>query len=221
MTSLAWPRVGSIHAIALRLSTLDATGAPVVGAKKAFVSLSPTKFSFASVYADGSKIEQKNGADQICVTYQGPRSLTGATGKLEVCSPDPELEQLLTGAGVLVNSAADVVGGSSPAVGTDPTPYGASLELWTRAILNGAVYPTLPYIRWVFGCGKFSPEERTAENANMSPSYSGVFTENTNLGNGAFDDWDYASNKLYQYALDTSAHLPTTAGYVTVPTQVP
>lgn len=221
MTNAPWPKVGSIHAIAARFTALDQTGAPVVGAKKAFVSFSLLKMSFAPAYTDGQKIEIKNGADAVCVTYQGTRKLTSATGKLSVCSPDPELEQLLAGNGLLVNGAGDSVGGAAPAIGTDPTPYGVSVELWTRAILDGAENPGLPYIRWVLPRAKWSLDEQTAENDAMQPAYTGTFSQNTLWGNGGFDDWDYASTKLWQYALDDASNLPAVAGYITVPTQVP
>lgn len=221
MTSLAWPKVGSIHALALRLTTLDQTGAPVVGAKKAFVSKSLTKITFTPTYTEGQKIEEKNGADQVCVTYQAARSLTGGTCKIEVCSPDPELESILAGYGILVNSVADVVGGASPAIGTDPLPYGVSIEAWSRAILDGAENPALPYIRWVLPRGKgFSVDERVAENAAMKPTYSGTLEQNSAWGNGGFNDWDYASTKLWQYALDEAADFPATVGLVTVPAAV-
>jgi hypothetical protein len=219
MVNAAFPKVGSIHAIAIRLTRLSQTGAPMVGAKNAFVSKALTKMSWSPTYKDPENIEETNGAGDICLTYKGDRKLTGADSKLEVCSPDPELEDILAGWGVLLNTAGDVVGGKAPAIGSSPNPYGSSIELWTRAVLNGSELAVTPYIRWVFTRGRWTQDERTAENAAMKPAYSGLLEENPSWGNGAFDDWDYASDRYVQYALDSA--LPTGNGYVTVPTQVP
>jgi hypothetical protein len=219
MANAPWPRVGSIHAVAIRLTRLAQTGAPIVGAKNAFVSHSLVKLSFAPVYTEGQKIEEKNGADGVCVTFQGSRKLSGGTVKLEVCSPDPELEEILAGNTLFVDGTGNAVGGAWPAIGADPTPNGVSVEMWTHAIDAGSLYAGFPYIRWVLGRAKFSPDEQAAENAAMKPAYSGTLEQNPNWGNGAFNDWDQASTKLVQYALDTEAHFPATPGYITVPVQ--
>lgn len=194
-----WDGAGAIHAVRTRITKLDATGAPLVGTSSKLVSSALTKVSFTPQKSEGDEIEQKNGGGELCLYYKAPDTLKAIEIKIEVCSPDPELEQLLAG-GTVITDATNPVGYAAPEIGVDPTPYGVSVEVWSRAIIDGAQATNLPWIHWVFPRERLSQDERTIENAAMLPAYTGTGQQNPAWGTGPDDDWTYESSRLWQWA---------------------
>jgi hypothetical protein len=118
-------------------------------------------------------------------------------------------------------------GYSYPAVGEDPTPYGLSLEAWTRNIAEpgtpgyvaGQQVGQAPYIRWVFPRMFLHKGNRTLDMNPADSLFEGYAVENVNWGNGPNNDWLYASDKIVQFAYDTA--IPTAAvGRSAIPAQV-
>ncbi|HEY3630411.1 MAG TPA: hypothetical protein VGL21_05900, partial [Jatrophihabitantaceae bacterium] len=128
-------------------------------------------------------------------------------------------------------SGTAVNGYSYPAVGADPNPYGVSIEAWAHNVAQpgtpgypaGQIIGQAPYIRWVF------PMIHGLRKANRSLDVNpvdgtfdgGYATENSQWGNGPFNDWLYDSSKAVQWTYDIAANLPTVqVGRVQIPTQV-
>lgn len=211
-----WDGAGSIHALRLRVTRLAANGAPAVGANNMYITSALTKISFQGEYLEGDEIEEKNGSGELCLYYQAPDVLKRINVKLEICSPDPELEELL-GGGTVLTSAGDTVGLAAPAVGVDPQPNGISIEAWSHAVLNGSIDAELPYIHWVFPkIRNLKPDEKTLANEALKPAYEGFGLENANWGDGpGTAEWPFASNRCWQWA--RKATVPASAiGYQAV-----
>lgn len=110
---------------------------------------------------------------------------------------------------------ASAVGYIAPATGTDPTPNGVSVEVWSRAILAGKPAATLPYWRWVFPYVKLSATgDRVLENGAMAHTFSGDGLGNAQWSLGPANDWLYDSSTPFAYARAATA--PLTTGYFSV-----
>lgn len=91
----------SVQGVALRVTSLDATGAPIVGANNSFVTNAFMSLGFTPEYTEGDEIEEKAADGSVCVYYQAPDVLKRVTTNLAICSPDPELTAILIGGTIL------------------------------------------------------------------------------------------------------------------------
>lgn len=94
------------------------------------------------------------------------------------------------------------IGYRAPEVGGDPLPNGVSVEFWSRAVVDGAWANELPYIHWVVPRARLRLADAMtlgAENA-LTPSFSGTSDQNKNWGDGPEGDWEYGSDRVWQYA---------------------
>src|SRR3954469_2809585 len=97
-------KAGSVFALGLRVGVLDATGAPAIGADMAYETDNLVKIDFTVEYRDGTEVERLNGAAKACLYYSSPPTVKRlVVDSLELCYPDPELEQLLGGGDVLLD----------------------------------------------------------------------------------------------------------------------
>lgn len=193
-----WDGAGAIHAVRLRLTKLGAAGAPLVGAGNLLVSNALVRFGFTPQYSEGQELEQRNGADELCLYYKAPRTLKAMTGSLQICSPDPQLEEFLAG-GVVLMDATDVVGYAAPEVGVNATPNGVSVEVWSRFIIDGDQAATDPWMHWLFPRMRFTPDEKALENAAQLPTFAGEGRTNAGWGTGPLADWTHTSDRLWQW----------------------
>jgi hypothetical protein len=218
---MTYDGAGSIYALGLRVARLQSDGSFLAQANGAYVSDALVKIEFEPAWDTPDAVERRNGAGRMCVSYQAPQTLQRLTiTSLEICSPDPELEELLGGGSVLTSASA-TRGYALPAIGADPVPNGVSVEAWSRAIINGAPASSFPLIRWVFPRVYLYRGAQSLESDAAAPSYSGWGIENANWGNGPFDDWGtFPSTRVLQWARMPSTDLPAnTGGYTAIPTQ--
>lgn len=204
----------SIFAVAMRVTRLTATGAPATGATASYVTDALTQITFAPEYAEGDDIELKNAAGAVCVAYKAPDTLKRLNMGLTLCTPDPQLTELLAGGTVLTN-ASNPMGYAMPEVGTDPTPNGVSIEAWSRAILNGSPAGTDPFIRWLFPRVKLRIDERALNAEPMTTPFTGQGNQNPAWATGPTGDWTYTSNRVMQWVRAAAAPSPQ-LGYIAV-----
>lgn len=214
---------GSVFALGIRVVPLDSTGAPVPGSAGAYVTDNLVKIGFAVEYRAGIEAERVNGSGRACLYYQAPSTVKKLTiSSLEVCYPDPDLEALLAGGVILSDSATPTpnhVGYAAPLQGSIPNPNGVAIEAWSNAVGNVGIDGTAPYHRWLFPRLWLEEQEQTIETAPMAMNFKGFGMGNPGYGNGAFNDWPYTSDRVFQH-YQTAYAAPedlTTNGYVTVP----
>lgn len=94
----------SVTGVALRVTKLDAAGAPIVGASNSFVTNAFMSMSFTPEYTEGDEVEEKGADGSVCVYYKLPDVLKRVTFELAICNPDPELTEMLAG-GTILNSS--------------------------------------------------------------------------------------------------------------------
>lgn len=209
---------GSVFGVAMRVCRLGATGLITPGAGNMYVTDAMTEIPFGHEYADGDEVEQKNAAGRVCVSYKAPDTLKWSTFGLTLCIPDDALEAMLSGGDVILDGA-NVVGFAPPAVGTEPNPNGVGIEVWTRAIVDGALASSLPYWRYVFPRVKnLKLGDQTISGDPTNGAYEGIAVQNGNFGDGPANDIPNPMNRVW-YRFRDSGYPTPTLGAQTVPAQ--
>ncbi len=320
-----WDGAGSLFALGLRMTKLDSTGAPLVGANNCYTTTALAKIGLNNTYSEPDAIEFKNGSGITCVYYAPPKTLQGGTIEdFQICTPDPSILQFACGgdvittggtnevqtvtitgtptggtftltfggqttSGIAYNAIAsavqtalqalstigtsnatvtggpgpgtpyvvtftgalastnvaqmtatssltggstpavavttttagvvgsNVIGDRAPAVNVDPNPNGVAVEAWSRAILDNAFAPTLPFIHWVIPRARLNPSEAIALSGEdaLTPTFEGVTEQNSVFGDGPVGDIAFPTDRLYQYCR-VSTMPDLTAGFVAV-----
>jgi hypothetical protein len=222
---MAYDGAGTLFALGMRATKLNATGAPLVGAGNAYISDALVKVNPGLEFEDAKQVSQLNGSGVACVNYQAPYTLKrGTISGLQICTPDPNLIAFLIGGETINDEEAtpNQIGYRAPQVGVEEVPYGVSLEFWTRALIGSAPAALLPYFWWVIPRAYVKPAsdwEISGENA-ATPEFEGYSTQNAAWGDGPLNDWDYPSDRVWQYArVATIPNMDT--GLVTVIADAP
>jgi hypothetical protein len=201
---------GTLFALGLRATKLDVDGKPTVGLTNAYTSDALVKVELGLEYEDAKQVTQLNGAGVACVNYQAPYTLKrGSIKGLQVCTPDPNLLQFLIGGDTISDSATPVpnqIGYRAPLTGVEETPNGVSLEFWTRAIIGSAPAITLPYFHWVIPRAFLIPTGSwvLGGDAAMLPEFDGYSVQNAGWSKGPNDDFDYPSDRVWQYVREAA-----------------
>jgi hypothetical protein len=216
-------KTGSVFALGMRVVRLDRTGAPLVGPTTAYVTDNLVKLDFTMNYREGDEKERTNGSGAACLYYKAPDRVKDLTiDGLELCYPDPEIEEFLGGGDVLVDADDDPIGFAAPEVGAAMGGDGVALELWSSAIHDEGVDDAFPYIKWLF------PRERLRRDGThtigvdpLAPSYAGSGQQNAGYGTGAFGDWEYESSRVFQWYRSATIPDLSVNGLVAVPAPAP
>jgi hypothetical protein len=216
-------KTGSVYALGLRAARLAPNGAPLVGAGNAYVTDNLVRLDFTLSYREPDAVERTNGTGRACMYYAPPATVQSLTvDALELCYPDPELEEFLNGGDVIADNDDDPIGYAAPEVGSDPSGDGLALELWSAAMHDEGYDDAFPYERWLF------PREalrqsgtRTIGPDPMAVGFEGTGRQNSGYGNGAFNDWPFISSRVFQhYRVATIPDLSAN-GPVAVPVDAP
>lgn len=183
---------GSLQVVRMRVAKLAADGAPAVGAGNLYVTSSLIRISAEPTITEGEEFEQKNGAGDVCVSFLGDDTLKRLAMELDICTPDPELIAMLTGASLVHEDGGggDTVGFQFPAIGDSIQGGFVSIEAWTRAIVDDVQDDVYPYWRWVFPKTRWRLGTNELANAILTPRLVGRGYGNDTWGNGPANDWD-------------------------------
>jgi hypothetical protein len=215
-------KAGSVFALGMRVPILTATGAPQRGPDSCYETDNLVKIDFTVEYRDGIEVERTNGQGKACLYYASNPTIQRLTGDaVELCYPDPELEQLLGGGDVLLDTDGRPVGYAAPEVGSDPVPNGVGIEAWSSAITDDYIDAELPYIRWVFPREYLKPSGRSVSSDAFVAAFEGNGNQNPNYGTGPFNDWHHESGRVYQWAREATIPDLSANGFVTVPAATP
>lgn len=202
---LPYDGAGSLFALAIRVTMLDAAGAPVVGEQSAYITDALVKAEIGLTMNESEQVTSLNGTGVACVNYQAPASVQrGSVGGLQICQPDPVLKKFLLG-GDLIMSAGPTpapIGYRAPLANVPQNPNGVSVEMWSRAIIGSSFAAALPFIHWVLPKCTLAPAGTwaLAADAAMTPEFEGYSEQNAGWGSGPEDDWEYPSDRVWQYA---------------------
>ena len=200
---MSYDGAGSLFALGMRVTKLNADGTPQVGTNTCYVTDSLISTEIGMDYTKPDTVQQTNGSAVICVSYAAPASLTGGhLSSLQVCTPDPVIMQFLIGGNILLDGDANPVGYQAPPLGVDPTPNGVSIEFFSNAISDGTKADNNPYFWWVLPrCYVTAGDNMKLEAANPAlPSFDATTQQNANWGAGPDNEWVYDSSRIWQYA---------------------
>lgn len=210
MANLCRPQ---IKACATRVTRLEPNGVPDPGANNMYVSDSLVSFAWTNNVTEGEEIEIPSACGNP-ISFKDEDIAKRVDVTMQINRPDPQFMELLAGGTVLTNGAA--VGLGAPRLNVADTRYGVSIELWAWNITTGGtIDPTFPYNWWVWPKVMLSYDSATFENGPYLPTLKGFATENSNFFDGPLNDWDVASDRVWQF-LPTTSIPATGCGYITV-----
>lgn len=107
---MTYDGAGQLHALGVRLTRLDATGAPLVGAGNCYTTESLVRIGVGQTYSEPDPVELLNGAGKTCVYFQASPVLLGGTiEEFRFCLPDPYVLQFATGGEVITTGGTNEV----------------------------------------------------------------------------------------------------------------
>jgi len=187
----------SLQACLIRLSKLDASGAPLAGAANGYASTAVIDLTVAVEIEEGDEFTLRNACGEICATFKDVDRIKRLNLSLNLCQLDFYLIEFLTDAD-LFESGGVPVGFQYPSVSA-AAPNGVCFEIWTKA-WDGTeqatptfTTPDVAYDHWVFPRTKWVMGDLTMENDLMVVPVEGTSEENSNItANGPFNDWPAA-----------------------------
>lgn len=203
--------LSQIHACAIRVTRLLATGVPDPGADNLYVSDALVSLTTSPEIEAGDEFIVKNACGSPCVNYKDCDRYKRWNLELEICTPDPELHELLAGGVVLEDGEAQGYG--VPFLGAGDCPNGFSIELWAKRIdSSGAQDADFPWAWWVLPRAYLVLGERKFENGPLNNPFTGYAIENPNWFDGPTNDFPVESDRAIQW-IPTDTIPEPTCGY--------
>jgi hypothetical protein len=133
---MAYDGAGSIYALGLRLTKLDASGAPMSGSDTCYVTDALVSINPGLTYSEPDAIELIRGDGTTCVFYQpAPTVQSGTIEEFRVCTPDPNILQFLAGGEIITSGGTNEV----QTVTITGTPTGGSFTLTYNGQTTAAI----------------------------------------------------------------------------------
>jgi len=212
---MAQDNAASVAGLAIRLTRLDATGTPIIGASASYVTKKFVSLGFTPEYESGDEFTTKAADGSVCVSWKAADTLKRVTLSIALCDPDPEFTEMIAG-GTLLSAGGKSVGWKAPLVGVDATPNGVAIEVWSIANVGGRQAAVNPYWQYIFPYAQMHMAgERAIQNDLLATSFEGWAVGNVNFGDGpAAPLWAFASDSPVAMARATA--IPAGTGYQAV-----
>ncbi len=196
---MAYDNAGSLFALGVRLTKLDAAGAPLTGAGNCYTSSSLITINLGLTFSEPDAVEQRNGAGVTCVYYRpSPALLSGTIEEFRVCTPDPHIMQFIMGGDIItvggVNEVQTVTISGTPTGGTftlsfqgqttAPIAYNAASTVVQTALLDLAALDTSD-VTVAGGPGPATPYTVTFGGRYASGDVPSLTASSTGLTGGA------------------------------------
>lgn len=204
-----------VQACAIRVSRLDSNGVPSPGAGNMITSDALVSFGISAVYTDGDEIEDKNACGVVGVNYRGADSFKRLDVTIQIITPDPFLQEMLSGGAVLDPGGGAPKGYAMPPIG-EVTGNGVSVELWANRVDDGDLDLNYPYAWYVYPkIRNLRIGDYSHENGSLQPVFSGQAVENANWFDGPLNDWTADSDRVGQW-IPTETIPTVECGYQTI-----
>jgi hypothetical protein len=130
----AYDGAGTLFALGMRLTKLNADGTPMTGTNTCYVTDSLIQISPGLAFTENDAITQNNGRGQPCVSYQAPDTLlNGTLDPIQVCTPDPNIMEFLIGGAVILTPS------EAQQIAITGGPAGGSFTLTFSGQTTGAI----------------------------------------------------------------------------------
>jgi len=196
---------GQAQACLIRVARLDpTTGAPLAGDGNLYVTEAMISLEWSPDIATGDELEATNGCGEECVYFRADDRVRKLDLTLTLCTPAPELIEMLAG-GTIHALSAVTTGYGLPAPGAIST-GDTSIELWEKIIVDqsvaGHARHVLPRTRGWRQTGE------TFQNDVLSPVLEGFGVQAGAWGDGPGGDWSDLSDEdvvFKDWALEANA----------------
>ena len=204
--------VRSFGALAIRVSRLDTDGAPDPGELNSAYNMRPVRVNREPQTTTGQRFEAIDGSGEVCASKQARDTVTGETLTVELCQFDMETIEIMTGAELILDPGAPtvVIGlkAPDPEISTPATEFNA----WSEArLLDGTAAE--PYLHWVWPSVEWSLAATNLEAGFLTVQLTGNAQSNSNIGNGAFNDFPEELDRFWNVFLASDIPDPTQAPY--------
>jgi hypothetical protein len=125
MPTTCWP---SIRGTVMRLTKLDACGAPVAGAASTLITDGFVSVQLSPQYEDGEETKKKNAAGKIRINDKADDELSGFEVEAQFLGVNPDLFNLMSGAPVVLDHEGNAVGNR---FGATNVAASVGLEVWS------------------------------------------------------------------------------------------
>lgn len=133
---MGYDGAGSIYALGLRLTKLDADGTPLAGANNCYVTDALVSINPGLTYSEPDAIELIKGDGTPCVFYQPPSTVqSGTIEEFRVCTPDPNILQFCAGGETITTGGTNEV----QTVTITGTPTGGTFTLTFNGQTTGNI----------------------------------------------------------------------------------
>ena len=186
---------------AVRLSVINDDGMPLYSETDGSAySMTPISLQVTPTVEAGETVTTRTGCGDICYTRTDPDVDTGADLVLTLCTFDPELIALATGAEP-IDSGGATIGWAKGVVVADPT----ESHFWTKT-LDGSSPVAAPNDYWhhVFPKVTWNLGSYTLGRDSLQMVLNGTATSNGNLGSGGFSDVPTITDPYYVAAFTAS-----------------
>lgn len=120
---------GSVYAVAMRVARLAADGTTPAGANNLYVTDALIKIDFNPEIEVGPEAMVKNAQGIPCVVAKAHDAIKRIAMAVDICTPDPELTELLAGGVVLTDVASSL---TAPTLTATPSTTGGTFAAGTR-----------------------------------------------------------------------------------------
>jgi hypothetical protein len=206
------PCLPQVQACIIRVAKLNPDGTPLVGTDSGYISDALISVAFAPEYQDGAEVTQDNACGDRIIDFKSPDIFRWGNITIQLATPDPYLAAFLSGGETIVGTTTDVdrIGWQAPPLGTlfeNPI----SMELWAKRPdkATGSLDSASPYARWAYPLVKnLRLGDYTHENGPVLPQFTGQAFENPAWGDGPWNDWMWASDRVVQWFPVPASGLP-------------
>lgn len=196
----------SVRGYAMRVSALSVSGTPLTGTSgSVWVSGRFLNVTFSPENESGEDIANKAADGSLCQILKTPDILKYYNVSVEICDPEPELTQLMSGGTTFTNPGSSAVTGwaalQAGQLTTSGIGYGVGIEVWSGAYVNGKPASVNPYWEHVWPLTILTLDgERAIENGFIATVFKGFSFGNPNFApGGGTPTFPMPTDKPYQY----------------------
>jgi hypothetical protein len=213
---MAQDNASSVAGVAIRVTQLNPNGTLKTGVTASYVSKKFVSLSYTPEYESGDEFTTKAADGSVAASWKAPDTLKRVTLSIALPDPDPEFSHIIAGGELLKGTGANAgvtMGWKMPTVGTDATPNGVAIEVWSVANVGGRQAATNPNWHIIFPYAQMHlAGERAIQNDLLATSFEGWAVGNTGFGTGpAAPNWPFASDSPTAMARTTG--IPAGTGY--------
>jgi hypothetical protein len=173
---------------AVRLTTVDVTGAVVDPPDNSYVTDKPISLALRPNFEEGQTFSLRNGCGCSIARFKANDTFNWWEFTFQMGALEPEMLNMLLGS-ASIEDGADVVGQAFAGAlsCTDDEPA-VALEFWTQHIVGSGQDSIHPYIHWVFPKTVWRLGDNTFEEGIAQPTVEGFSRTNNQWGAGPYGD---------------------------------